>query len=50
VLFDDYSYEGDFVSAAKMEARRIGNQVQLKREVALLEKALESEDEAQVHS
>ena len=47
VLFDDCSYEGDFVSAAKMEARRIGNKVQLKREVALLERALESEGEAQ---
>ena len=47
-LFDDGTYEGDFVSAATMEARRRGRELQLRRIIELLEKALGSEDQASV--
>lgn len=47
-LFDDGTYEGDLVSAATMEARRRGRELQLKRIIALLKKALGSEDQASV--
>lgn len=39
-LFDDGNYEGDFVSAATMEARRRGRQLIQRRIIALLEKVL----------
>ena len=47
-LFDDGTYEGDSVSAATMEARHRGRDLQLRRIIALLEKALGSEDQASV--
>ena len=45
-LFDDGNYEGDFVSAATMEARRRGRQLIRKRIIALLEKVLSSDGAA----
>jgi hypothetical protein len=42
-LFDDGTYEGDYVSAATMEARRQGRKLQLERVIALFDKALRSE-------
>ena len=43
-LFEDGTYEGDFVSAATMEAWRRGRKIQFERVIALLEKTLKSED------
>lgn len=45
-LFDDGGFEGDFVSAATMEARRRGRQLIRKRIIALLEKILDAEGTA----
>ena len=42
-LFDDGTYEGDYVSAATMDAQLQGRKLQLERVVALLEKALRPE-------
>jgi hypothetical protein len=45
VLFDDGTYEGDYGSAATMEARRRGRKIQLEKVIALLEKAIRSESQ-----
>jgi hypothetical protein len=42
-LFEDGTYEGDYVSAATMEAWRRGRKIQREKVIALLEKALGSE-------
>jgi hypothetical protein len=47
-LFDDGTYEGDYVSAATMDARLQGRKLQLERVVALLEKALRPESQEAV--
>jgi hypothetical protein len=45
-IFDDGTYEGDYVSAATMDAQLQGRKLQLERIVALLEKALRPEEGA----